>query len=92
MPMTGIEAPPQAADQAVLEQRLGQLESRLAELEARQPEDRVSMVVFSGDLDKVLAAFVVATGAAASRVRSRPSAWRKARVACLRAITAPPRG
>src|SRR5262245_40472463 len=45
--------------------RVAALERRVAELEARQPEDRVTMVVFSGDLDRVLAAFVIATGAAA---------------------------
>ena len=28
-------------------------------------EDKISMIVFSGDLDKVLAAFIIATGAAA---------------------------
>jgi len=28
-------------------------------------DDRVSIIVFSGDLDKVLAAFVIATGAVA---------------------------
>ncbi len=50
---------------AALAERLTALESRLAEVEERQPEDRVSLVVFSGDLDKVLAAFVIATGAAA---------------------------
>ena len=48
-----------------LEQRIAMLEARLADLEERQPEDRVSLVVFSGELDKVLAAFVIATGAAA---------------------------
>ncbi|MEW6033696.1 MAG: DsrE/DsrF/DrsH-like family protein [Chloroflexota bacterium] len=31
-----------------------------------EQENRLSMVVFSGDMDKVLAAFVIATGAAAS--------------------------
>ena len=40
-----------------------------AELEAVRngslPEDKLSMVVFSGDLDKLLAAFVIATGSAA---------------------------
>ncbi len=46
-------------------ERLSHLESRLAELEQDQPDDRVSLVVFSGELDKVLAAFVIATGAAA---------------------------
>jgi hypothetical protein len=29
------------------------------------PEDRVAIVVFSGDLDRVLAGFILATGAAA---------------------------
>lgn len=31
-----------------------------------EKENRLSMVVFSGDMDKILAAFVIATGAAAS--------------------------
>ncbi|HWP37400.1 MAG TPA: DsrE/DsrF/DrsH-like family protein [Gemmatimonadales bacterium] len=48
-----------------LEARLAALEDRLALAEERLPEDRVSLVVFSGDLDRVLAAFVIATGAAA---------------------------
>ena len=48
-----------------LEQRVASLEQRLAEIEENQPQDRVSLVVFSGDLDRVLAAFVIATGAAA---------------------------
>lgn len=47
------------------EERIAALERRVAELESRQPDDQVSMVVFSGDLDRVLAAFVIATGAAA---------------------------
>ena len=41
------------------------LEKRLRDVEERAPEDRVSLIVFSGDLDRVLAAFVIATGAAA---------------------------
>lgn len=48
-----------------LEERLAAVEAKLAELEGRVPEDRVALVVFSGDLDRVLAAFVIATGAAA---------------------------
>ncbi len=48
-----------------LAERLATLESKLTELEERLPENRLSLVVFSGDLDKVLAAFVIATGAAA---------------------------
>jgi len=47
------------------EERIAALERRIAELEAGQPHDKVSMVVFSGDLDRVLAAFIIATGAAA---------------------------
>ena len=48
-----------------LEEKLRDLEQRLAQVEGRLPEDRVALVVFSGDLDRVLAAFVIATGAAA---------------------------
>jgi peroxiredoxin family protein len=48
-----------------LEEKLRDLEKRLAQVEGQVAEDRVSMVVFSGDLDRVLAAFVIATGAAA---------------------------
>jgi len=42
------------------------LERTVAELRERTPEDRAALVVFSGDLDRVLAAFVIATGAAAA--------------------------
>lgn len=48
-----------------LEARIAQLERRLADVEERMPEDRVTLVVFSGDLDRVIAAHVIATGAAA---------------------------
>lgn len=48
-----------------LEARVRELETRLALVEQQTPEDRVALVVFSGDLDKVLGAFVIATGAAA---------------------------
>ena len=54
-----------ANDTQALAERLAALESRLDQLEATQPEDKVAIVVFSGDLDKVLASFVIATGAAA---------------------------
>ena len=42
------------------------LEKAIAEVRERTPEDRAALVVFSGDLDRVLAAFVIATGAAAA--------------------------
>jgi peroxiredoxin family protein len=48
-----------------LEEKLRDLERRLAHVEGHVPEDRVALIVFSGDLDRVLAAFVIATGAAA---------------------------
>ena len=48
-----------------LEERLRELEKRLAYVEGQVAEDRVALVVFSGDLDRVLAAFIIATGAAA---------------------------
>jgi peroxiredoxin family protein len=49
---------------SAIEQHLTAIEARLLNLERRAPEDRVSMVVFSGEMDRVLAAFVIATGAA----------------------------
>lgn len=49
-----------------LEARVEQLERAVEELKVRMPEDRATIVVFSGDLDKVLASFVIATGAAAA--------------------------
>lgn len=41
------------------------VESPQIPLDAQQQADRLSMIVFSGDLDKVLAAFIIANGAAA---------------------------
>lgn len=55
-------------DAASLLERINILEERVAELEeapAQGIEDRLSMVVFSGDLDKAIASFIIATGAAA---------------------------
>jgi len=48
-----------------LEQQLTDLQARLQTLEGRAQSNKLSMIVFSGDMDKVLAAFVIATGAAA---------------------------
>ena len=48
-----------------LEEKLRDLEKRLAHVEGQVADDRVAIVVFSGDLDRVLAAFIIATGAAA---------------------------
>jgi peroxiredoxin family protein len=51
---------------ATLRETVRQLEQKIAGLADRTPEDRATLVVFSGDLDKVLAGFVIATGAAAA--------------------------
>jgi len=40
-----------------------ELEGKIESLEKRVPEDIVSIVLFSGDLDKALAAFTIASGA-----------------------------
>jgi peroxiredoxin family protein len=48
-------------------ERIDQLEARISQLEqapAQGIEDRLAMVVFSGDLDKAIAALIIATGAA----------------------------
>jgi peroxiredoxin family protein len=42
------------------------LERQIADLRERTPEDKAAIIVFSGDLDRVLASFVLATGAAAA--------------------------
>lgn len=48
-----------------LETRIQELENRIEVLQEQLPEDRVTIVVFSGELDRVLAAFIIATGAMA---------------------------
>ncbi|MDH4129276.1 MAG: DsrE/DsrF/DrsH-like family protein [Spirochaetota bacterium] len=42
-----------------------EVEAQLAEIKSNMPEDKVSLIVFSGDFDKAMAAFMMATGAAA---------------------------
>jgi peroxiredoxin family protein len=48
-----------------LEQRIKALEEQLEDIKRNIPEDQLSMVVFSGDLDRMLASFIIAVGAAA---------------------------
>ena len=47
-----------------LEKQLQELKERVGKLEIGT-KDQLSMVVFSGDLDKILAALIISTGAAA---------------------------
>lgn len=48
-----------------LEEQLSGLRGDLEAMKGEAPENKLSMIVFSGELDKVLAAFVIATGAVA---------------------------
>lgn len=62
-----VDAPDlQALIAAEVARQVAPLRKELERLRERTPDDLVSLVVFSGDLDKVLAAFVIATGAAAA--------------------------
>lgn len=49
---------------ADLVQQIDALRREIAELRERTPQDKAAIIVFSGDLDKLLASLVLATGAA----------------------------
>ena len=46
-----------------LERKITDLESQLEELDKRLPENKVSIIVLSGEFDKAMAAFMMANGA-----------------------------
>jgi len=48
-----------------IEAQVAELKGRMDALTDKQPADKLSMVVFSGDMDKVLASLVIGTGAVA---------------------------
>ncbi|EFK08293.1 conserved hypothetical protein [delta proteobacterium NaphS2] len=48
-----------------LSEQIEEIKGQLQPLANGAPEEKLSMIVFSGDLDKVLASFIIATGAAA---------------------------
>jgi len=52
-------------DMQNMENQFTEFKSQLDTLNKKTPEDKCSLVVFSGDMDKVLASFVIATGAVA---------------------------
>ena len=52
-------------DMQNLESQFEDLKTQVEALSSKTVDNKLSMVVFSGDLDKVLAAFVIATGAVA---------------------------
>jgi peroxiredoxin family protein len=51
--------------QESIEQQLADIRAQISSLSKAAPENKLSMIVFSGDMDKVLASLVIATGAAA---------------------------
>ena len=51
---------------AELARQIDALREEVAELRERTPLDKAAIIVFSGDLDKLLASLVLATGAAAA--------------------------
>lgn len=51
---------------AAVAAQLAEIRKEIADLRAQVPEDRAALVVFSGDLDHAIAAFIIATGAAAA--------------------------
>jgi peroxiredoxin family protein len=52
-----------------VESQLLKLEQKVADIEPG-PENKISIIVFSGDLDKLLAAMIIATGAAAMGMKA----------------------
>lgn len=52
-------------DQLDLNNRITELESQLLNIKERVPDNKVSIILLSGDFDKAMAAFFMANGAAA---------------------------
>jgi len=48
-----------------LEKQVQNLQDQLNQLKSTQAKDQISIIVFSGDLDKILASMIIATGARA---------------------------
>jgi peroxiredoxin family protein len=50
---------------STIEEQVAELKSRLDATENKTPANKLAIIAFSGDLDKTLAAFIIATGAVA---------------------------
>ena len=48
-----------------MQEKFEEFQTQIDALKNKTPDNKLSMIVFSGDLDKVLASFVIATGAVA---------------------------
>ncbi len=55
----------QASKLKELETQFAEIKTQLEALQKKTQEDKLSMIVFSGDLDKALAALIIATGSVA---------------------------
>ena len=53
------------SDLSALQEQMEQLRTELGEVKENQASDRMTLVVFSGSLDKALAAFIIAVGSVA---------------------------
>jgi peroxiredoxin family protein len=49
----------------LLQEQLSGIKADIEAMKEQSPENKLSMIVFSGDLDKILASFIIATGATA---------------------------
>jgi len=58
------------SDMQQLQEQMETLRKELAGVKGAVQEDKMSMVLFSGDLDKALAAFIIATGSVAMGMES----------------------
>jgi peroxiredoxin family protein len=50
---------------STIEEQVAELKSRLDAMSSKTPANKLAIIAFSGDLDKTLAAFIIATGAVA---------------------------
>jgi peroxiredoxin family protein len=60
-----VELQGEAQGLEAIQKQVLDLKAQLESLSKNVAEDKLSMIVFSGDLDKVLASFIIATGATA---------------------------
>ena len=54
-----------ALDLEAVQKQIDEMKTQMESLSKATPDSKISMIVFSGELDKVLASFVIATGAVA---------------------------
>ena len=57
------EESPESLRLKSFQDQIDEIQTKLESMSKAAPQNKLSMIVFSGDLDKVLASFVIATGA-----------------------------